>query len=77
MVGTDCDASAANNDRAIFAELPLWDNFPTLTLCRDFTNIIFQNVIVFIAVFKNNDILKYYICKVATEGQCGKIVTKR
>jgi len=30
-----------------------------------------------IAVFKNNDILKYYICKVATEGQCGNIVPKR
>ena len=27
--------------------LPLWDNVPMLTLCRDFTNIIFQNVIVF------------------------------
>ena len=30
-----------------------------------------------IAVFKNNDILKYYICKVATEGQRGNIVPKR
>jgi hypothetical protein len=41
------DTSTANHDHAIFAGLPLWDNFPTLTLCRDFTNIIFQNVIVF------------------------------
>ena len=47
MVGRDGDASAANNDHAIFAGLPFWDNVPTLTLCRDFTNIIFQNVIVF------------------------------
>jgi hypothetical protein len=47
MVGRDHDASAANNNGAIFAGLLLWDNFPTLTLCRDFTNIIFQNVIVF------------------------------
>ena len=47
MVGRDGDASAANNDHAIFAGLPLWDNVPTLTLCLDFTNIIFQNVIVF------------------------------
>jgi len=54
MVGRDHDASAANNNGAIFAGLLLWDNFPTLTLCRDFTNIIFQNVIVFKNSYKQS-----------------------